>query len=175
MALVTRHPLKWVVNCQKQVKNKTHFLTAKGVMTFNLLSGNLFKTCYEPTRYSCVCSSRLICLRWCVSHWSLLGVCLEHANEMLWRTHRRPVQTRYGRGSCSAVMREGRSELSFGWGSLAGWSRTCRQQMTGVLHRRSRINLILSSIITILYPQHVRPRVCLCICYILWSLYSSKP
>lgn len=27
----------------------THFLTAKGVKTFNLLSGNLFKTCCEPT------------------------------------------------------------------------------------------------------------------------------
>lgn len=154
---------------------KTHFLTTKPFATFKLLSGSLFKTCCEPTRYTCVCPSRFICSHLCVSLSSLLGVCLEYANEMLWWTRRCPVQTRCGRGSHKALMRERISKLSFGWESLAGWSHTYHQQKTGVLHRRSRINLILSSITIILYPQHVRPHVRLCICCVLRSLYSSKP
>lgn len=166
MAWVAQHSWKGMVNCQKEVTNKSHFLTAKAVMTFNLLYGNLFKTCCEPTRYTCVCSSRFICLRRCISHSSLLGLCLEYTNEMFWWTRRCPAQTRRGRGSHGALTREGRSRLGFGWGSLAGWSCMYRQQKTGVLHRRSRINLILSSIIIILYPQHVRLRVCASVVYL---------
>lgn len=96
-------------------------------------------------------------------------------NEMLRWTRRCPVQMRCRRGNHSAVMRERRSKLSFGWWSLAGWSHTYRQQKTGVLHRRSRINLIPSSIIILLYPQHVRPYVHSYICWVPRSLYSSKP
>lgn len=175
MAWGTQHPLKGIMNCQNKVTKTTHFLTTKAAMTFNFLSGNLFKTCCEPTRYTCVCSSRFICLRLCVWHSGLLGLCLEYVNEMLWRTCRCLCKWGVGGGVTSELTREGRSKFSFGWGSLAGWSHTYRQQKTGVLHRRSRINLILSSIIIILYPQHVRPSVHLCICCILRSLYSSKP
>lgn len=154
---------------------KTHFLTTKAFVTFKLLSGNLIKTCWEPTRYACVWPPRFICLHLCVLLSHLLAVCLEYVTEMLWWTCRCLVQTRCGRGSHKALMRERRSKLSFGWESLAGWSHTYHQQKTGVLHRRSRINLILSTITIILYPQHVRPHVRLCICCVLRSLYSSKP
>lgn len=42
MAWGTQHPLQGNMNCQNKVANKTCFLTTRAVMTFNLLSGNLF-------------------------------------------------------------------------------------------------------------------------------------